>query len=71
MKTNFESLEEFEMMYHHGFKIELPIEESMYECFYIIEQFSCLDELSVEELDRLSNSIKSLKRIFTILLLKK
>jgi len=71
MKTNFKSLDEIEMMYHHGFKLKQSNIENMYESLYLIEQFNCLDELSIDELDRLANSIQSLKRIFKTLFRKK
>lgn len=70
MQTNFENLDETEMIYHHGFKLNNSIKENMYESLYLIEQFNCLDELTIDELDRLVNSIQSLKRIFKTLLKK-
>ena len=70
MQPNFENLDEIQMIYHHGFSLKRTIEENMYDSLYLIEQFDCLDELTIDELDRLVNSIQSLKRIFKTLLKK-
>jgi hypothetical protein len=70
MQTNFENLDEIQSINRHGFSLKKTLKENMYDSLYLIEQFDCLDELTIDELDRLVNSIQSLKRIFKTLLKK-
>jgi hypothetical protein len=66
-EEKFDVLCDIKNFYKHGFLTEMTLKESLFECFYIIEEFHNLDELSLSELNDLENHIISFERIFKAL----